>query len=165
MIGRYDALYPHWQGKWALAPLPAGKQDVSFYGGAHLVMSAATKAPELAWRFMVFATNPENQAMYADMLGSPPANMTVFDQPEFRKRHPALAGMRGVIDQGRNNPLAPFFPKIWYDLFRNQVIDVVMNDPDADVAAAIRSAAGDMQRVVDDYWARHPQPVEGGTGP
>ncbi|MBN1341528.1 MAG: sugar ABC transporter substrate-binding protein [Phycisphaerae bacterium] len=163
MIGRYDALYPRWQGKWALAPLPAGKHHVSFYGGAHLVMSAATKRAALAWRFMVFATSAENQMMYADMLGSPPASMKVFDLPAFRERHPHLVAMRSAIDHGRNNPLAPFFPKIWYDLFRNRVIDVVMNDPEADVAAAVRSAARDMQRVADDYWARHPELAAGGA--
>lgn len=155
-VGRYDLLYPQWQGKWALAPLPAGKHDVSFYGGAHLVMSRMTEHKDLAWRFMVFATNAENQLMFADMMGNPPANMKVYDAPAFRERHPHLAGMRRAIDRGRNNPLAPFFPKIWYDLFRNRVLDVIMSDPNADVASVIRSAAKDMQDVADDYWAQHP---------
>ncbi len=160
-VGRYDVLYPQWEGKWALSPLPAGRRDVSFYGGAHLVMSRITEHPDLAWRFMVHATSAETQLLFADMMGNPPANMKVFDMPAFQTRHPHLAGMRGTIRHGRNNPLAPFFPKIWYDLFRNKVVDVVMGDPDADVATAVRAAAKDMQRVADDYWARHPELAKG----
>ncbi len=164
-VGRYDLLYPQWEGKWALAPLPAGKHDVSFYGGAHLVMSQVTKDRDLAWRFMVYVTSVPNQLMYADMMGIPPGNMKVFELPAFQQRHPHLAGMRVAIERGRNNPLAPFFPKIWYDLFRNRVVDVVMPDPQADVAAVVRSAARDMQQVADDYWARHPELAKGLSKP
>lgn len=165
MVGRYDDNYPQWAGKWALAPMPAGKHDVSFYGGAHLAMSKVTRRRDLAWRFMVYATNAKNQLMFADMMGNPPANMRVFDLPEFAARHPHLAGMRPTIRRGRNNPLAPFFSKIWYDLFRNRVVDVVMGDPKADIAREIRSAAADMQREADDYWARHPTPAKDGSKP
>jgi len=156
-VGRYDTLYPQWKGKWELAPLPAGRHKASFYGGAHLVMSRITLHPKLAWRFMVYATSVQNQLMFSDMLGHPPGNMKVFDLPEFRKRHPHLWLMRDTLSHGRNNPLAPFFPKIWYDMFRNNVLDVVMKDPDADIAATVKIVTAAMQKVADDYWAIHPK--------
>jgi multiple sugar transport system substrate-binding protein len=160
-VGRYDEQYPQYKGKWALAPLPAGKVDVSFYGGAHLVVSRRTSHPKLAWRFIAYATNAENQARFSDMLGYPPGNIKVLDEAGFRRRHPDLASMRAAIEHGRNNPLAPFFPKIWYEVFRNRVMDVVMNDPNADVAGAIRAAAKEMQQIADDYWQRHPELARG----
>ena len=163
-IGRYDQQFPQWRGKWEVAPLPAGRKDISFYGGAHLVMSRRTRHPALAWRFMAFATSVQNQLRYADMLGSPPANLAVFELPEFQKRHPHLVRMRRVIAHGRNNPLVPFFGKIWYEMFANEVLDVVMHDPHADVAATLRAANRDAQRAADDYWATHPKFASEGAG-
>jgi multiple sugar transport system substrate-binding protein len=157
MIGRYDGMAPQWKDKWDIAPLPAGRQDVSFYGGAHLVMSRITNHRDLAWRFMAYATSLENQRMFADITGMPPANLRVFDLPDFQRRHPHVARMREAIAHGRNNPLVPFFPKVWYEVFRNRVMDVVMGRPDADIAAAVRSAGRDMQRVADEYWQVHPR--------
>jgi len=159
-IGRYDRDYPQWRGRWAVAPLPAGRRDVSFFGGAHLVMSRQCCRPALAWQLMAFAVNPDNQETYADMLGSPPGNLTVFGRPDFRRRHPQVAGMQEVMRRGRNNPLAPFFSKIWYEMFANRVLDVVMKDPRADIPRALQAYTAEAQRVADEYWAIHP-PREG----
>ena len=155
-IGRYDELFPQWEGKWELAPLPAGKHRVSFYGGQHLAMSRTTRHPDLAWRFMVLVTNLENQSKLPDIMGRPAGNLKVFDLPEFRQEHPHMAGMRRAIEEGHNNPIVPFFDKIWYGIFKNSVVDKVMNDADADIAATIGTAAQEMQRAVDDYWPMHP---------
>ncbi len=155
-IGRYDEVFPQWKGKWELAPLPAGKRRVSFYGGQHLAMSRTTRHADLAWRFMVLATNAENQMKLVDIRGVPPGNMKVLDMPEFRRKHPHIAGMRRAIEQGQSGPMAPFFERIWYDIFKNNVLDKVMNDADADIAAPFGTAAQQMQRAADDYWAMHP---------
>lgn len=162
-IGHYDTDFPQWRGKWEIAPLPAGKKDLSFYGGAHLVMSRRTRNPALAWRFMAYATSQRSQLMYADMAGCPPANLRVFDLPEFQNRHRHLVRMRDAILRGRNNPLVPFFSKIWYEMFANEVLDVVMEDPRADIAPCLRAANRNAQRAADDYFQTHPQFAKGGA--
>jgi len=162
-IGTSDVNFPQWRSRWEVAPLPAGKRDVGFYGGQHLMIAKASQHPELAWRFMVFATAPRRQLQWSDITGSPPSNLRVFDMPAFQRRHPHFVRMREAMLHGRNNPLAPFFNKIWYGRFQSRVLDVVMKDPRADIAAAVRAAAREMQAIVDDSWTVHPQ-RDGTTG-
>ena len=160
-IGRYDDLYPQWIGKWEVAPLPAGKHRVGFFGGQHLLMSKRSKHPDLAWQFMAFVTSVENQRLSADLCGCPPGNMKVYEQPEFQARHPHLMITPTIMPYGRNNRFAPFYKKVWYELFQSKVLDVVMPEPDADIAAVIRATAREMQAVADDYWATHDYYVQG----
>jgi ABC-type glycerol-3-phosphate transport system substrate-binding protein len=160
-IGRYDELFPQWKDKWDVAPVPAGKQAVSFFGGQHLVMSKQTRRPDLAWRFMAFATSPQNQRLYSTIMGYPPGNLRVYQTPGYLDQQPYMRIVPEVIRTGRNNPFAPFFRNIWYELFQNRVLDVVMTDPDADIAQTVREAAREMQAVADRYWATHDYFIQG----
>ena len=164
-IGRMDELYPQWTGRWAVAPLPSGKQTVGFFGGQHLIVSRQSPHPELAWAFLSFATSAENQFLFAQTGGYPPGNLRVYEMPEFRQRHPHLMIVPEVMPYGRNNRFAPFYKKVWYELFQSNVLDVVMADPDADVRAAVRETTSAMQAVADDYWATHDYFLQGRPGP
>jgi ABC-type glycerol-3-phosphate transport system substrate-binding protein len=159
-VGAMDVNFPQWKGKWEVAPLPAGRRDVGFYGGQHLMIARASKHPQLAWEFMVFATSPATQLQWSDITGSPPSNLRVFAMPAFRRRHAHFVRMREAMLRGRNNPRAPFFNKIWYGRFQSRVLDVVMKDPRADIAAALRAAAREMQALADDYWSVRRHSVE-----
>ena len=81
--------------------------------------------------------------------------------PEFQEHFPHLRIALEVIPTGRNNRLAPFYKKVWYELFQSKVLDVAMPDADADVAELVRATAREMQAVVDDYWATHEYYVQG----
>ena len=153
-LGRYDDKYPQWQGKWTVAPMPAGDKQVSFYGGQHLVISKETRRPQLAWDFVQFATNRNNQQAWVDELGKPPANLTVLDQPAFKERHPKLAAMRAAISHGRNFPMIPMWKKLWGEVFTERVIEAVW-EKDADIPALLDAGQGAMQAVLDGYWERH----------
>ncbi|MBN2309203.1 MAG: sugar ABC transporter substrate-binding protein [Candidatus Hydrogenedentes bacterium] len=159
--GRNDTLYPQWQGKWAAAPLPAGKEAVSFFGGQHLIMSRASEHPDLAWAFMSFITSTESQLRHVEMTGQPPGNLEVCRAPGFAERFPYFAALPEAVEQGRNMPFVPCFTRIWYELFQSNVMEVVMSDPEADVAGVMRDVARDMQAVTDDYWATHEYYVQG----
>ena len=163
-IGRYDELYPQWIGQWDVAPLPAGKHRVGFFGGQHLLMSQQTQHPDLAWAFMSFAASAENQLLFADIGGYPPGNLKVYAMADFQERHPRLRIAPEVMRHGRNNRFAPFYKKVWYELFQSKVLDVVMVDADADVARAVRQVALEMQAVADDYWATHEYYAQGVVG-
>jgi len=164
-IGRYDELYPQWIGRWDVAPLPAGKHRVGFFGGQHLLMSQQTPHPEIAWAFMSFATSAESQLLFADIGGYPPGNLEVYAMAAFQERHPRLRIAPEVMRHGRNNRFAPFYKKVWYELFQSKVLDVVMAESRADIAAAIRQVAPEMQAVADDYWHTHDYYVQGAPVP
>jgi N,N'-diacetylchitobiose transport system substrate-binding protein len=160
-IGRYNTLFPQWQGKWNVALLPAGRERVYFYGGSHLAISADARDPELAWDFLSYAASREGQTLYAEMTGYPPGNLEVYKNPGFADEYPKYHLMPATMKYGRNNPLVPFFGRIWYDTFGSQVLDVVMPNPEADISAAVGAASQDMQEVVDDYWEVNPHFLQG----
>lgn len=160
-LGFLDESYPAYKGKWALAPLPAGKFRFGFYGGQHMAIPAASRHRDLAWRFMAYATRPEVQRAWSDQTGSPPANLRTFELPGFAADHPHLAAMKEAMLAGRNNPLVPFIGELWYGRFANLVLDPVMPRADADVGAVVKAAAEQMQSTVDDYWRTHRHFVQG----
>jgi ABC-type glycerol-3-phosphate transport system substrate-binding protein len=159
MLGRYDTLYPQLTGKWEVIPLPVGRVARSFYGGAHIAINCDCPVPRAAWDFVCFATSPSSQMRLTQFTGSTPANLASFRLPEFRARFPHIARMEAAVHRGYNMPLVSFFPKMWYDVFKNSVLDLIMQDPGADIPAAVRAATPAMQAIVDDYWHRRPSPA------
>jgi ABC-type glycerol-3-phosphate transport system substrate-binding protein len=62
------------EGKWNVAPLPAGPaNDFTFLGGYPLVMASNSQHPEEAWLFMQFMTSKESILPYAIATNIPPA--------------------------------------------------------------------------------------------
>jgi multiple sugar transport system substrate-binding protein len=147
--------YPQWEGKWDIAPLPRGEQYASFYGGQHLMIPKGARHPELAWKFIVLLTRQDMQALMARELGRPPANLRCFEDPEFQRRHPFMTKMKPWMVRGRNYPFAPFFWEIWNEQFTNEVLDVIMTDPDANIERVMKHATIQMQKTADGYWRRH----------
>jgi ABC-type glycerol-3-phosphate transport system substrate-binding protein len=155
IVESLDKEFPDLKGKWDVAPLPSGPRNIGFYGGQHLVMSGSTAHPDLAWRFISFASRPENQRLWTDLTGLPPALQSVFDDPGFKKEHPKLASLRSAITHGRNNSFAPFFEEIWYDRFVNRVLEPAMSNQDSRIPDLVSRGAAEMQAVADQYWDSH----------
>ena len=124
-------------------------------------MNRQASSGYLHLRVMVYATRPENQKLWTDITGSPPANLKTLEMTEFRREHAHFVRLKQAMLTGRNNPLAPFFAEIWYGRFSNVVLHRVMSDPNGDVAAAVREAVSQMQKIVDNYWASHKHFVQG----
>lgn len=165
LFGQFDDNWPEWKGKWEVAPLPAGRHRVSFYGGQHLAMARTARNPELAWRFMSYATSAQVQRRWTRVTGSPPGNLRAFDDEAFRRDEPHFVRTRGAIETGRNNPLAPFTGDLWYGRLTNLVLRPAMEDPRADIPALLARARPVMQRIVDDYWASHRYFLQGRPRP
>jgi multiple sugar transport system substrate-binding protein len=159
MLGRYDTLYPQLIGKWEVIPLPVGRIARSFYGGAHIAINRDCKMSRAAWDFISYATRPASQMRLTEFTGSTPANLAAFKLPEFRTRFPHIARMEAAVHRGYNTPLLSFFSRMWYDVFKNSVLDLIMQDPRADIPAAVRAATPAMQAIVDDYWQRRRSPA------
>jgi len=153
-IARYDTLFPDLVGKWDVAMVPAGKKRACFYGGQHLVMNRRSRHAELTWKFMVFATRPENQLRWT-ACGSPPSNLRTLELPAFKEKYPRFAIVDDVRRSGRNQPLAPYFASMWYTRVAGSVFERVWKDPDADVAQIVHDGALEAQDIVDEYWAVH----------
>jgi len=152
LLWRYDEMFPHLAQKWDVVPLPAGRLAQSFFGGKHLAIKHDCRAPELAWDFVSLAASTPWQMRLTEMTGIIAANMKTLELPEFRSKFPRLSVIRASAFTGRNTPQITFFRKLWYDVFRNTVLDKVMPDPHADIPKAIAAALPAMQAIVDDHW-------------
>jgi ABC-type glycerol-3-phosphate transport system substrate-binding protein len=155
MLDRYDVLFPKFAGKWDVVPLPAGRVARSFFGGQHLAIKRETRAPQLAWDFVALAVSSPWQLRFTEMTGTTPANVKTLDLPQFHKEFPHFSFIRTAAFNGRNTPVVTFFRKLWYDVFKNSVLDKIMPDPSADVARTVAGAVPAMQAIVDDYWQQH----------
>lgn len=155
ILDRYDVLFPNLAHKWDVVPLPAGRVARSFFGGQHLAIKRDTRAPQLAWDFVSLAVSSASQLRFTELTGNTPANVKTLDDPKFRKEFPHFNFVRAAAFNGRNTPVVTFFRKIWYDVFKNSVLDQVMPDPNADIAKTIAAALPSMQAIVDDYWQQH----------
>jgi ABC-type glycerol-3-phosphate transport system substrate-binding protein len=156
MVTQYDQTYPKWADRWEIAPLPSGKLPTSFFGGTQIGISVTSTHKAAAKAFLRFATSSENQMLLTQCTGSPPNDMNAFGSAEFAAKYPHMLRMRDAVRNSRNTPLIGFFSLLWYDQFKNNVLDKIMADPNADIAAVVRQAEPAMQTLVDDYWVRHP---------
>ena len=86
------------------------------------------------------------------MVGQTPANVKTLDLPQFHKEFPHFNFIRAAAFNGRNTPVVTCFRKIWYDVFKNSVLDKVMSDPNADIPKTVAATVPTMQAIVDDYW-------------
>jgi multiple sugar transport system substrate-binding protein len=155
MIGRYDELFPQFQNKWEAVPLPAGRDAQSFFGGSHVAVKRDCRSPQLAWDFVSLSVSTPWQMRYTEMTGSGPANLKTLNLPQFQKEFAHFDVIRSAAFHGRNTPLITCFRKVWYDVFKNSVLDVVMPDPHAEIGRTIAAAQPAMQAIVDDYWEQH----------
>ncbi|MGW6541135.1 extracellular solute-binding protein [Streptomyces sp. NPDC055051] len=100
---------PKAEGKWALAPMPAGpKSGCSMVGGHSLVASAQGEDLKAAGTFIKYMTSPEMTARYMEFLGIFPYKLDKVDpaiKAEHDKRVKADPVWKPILEQlGRNSP-------------------------------------------------------------
>jgi multiple sugar transport system substrate-binding protein len=79
-----DAGGAGFEGKWAIAPVPAKVSSTSFVGGSNLVVYKDSKNKDLAWAFVQYLTDPKTQvAWYADVTDLP-AVPAAWDDPSLK---------------------------------------------------------------------------------
>jgi multiple sugar transport system substrate-binding protein len=81
-------------------------------GGNNLVISRFSSKKGLAYQFLKCALSPESEKINLLENGWPPANGTVYDDPEVRKALPMADLMRQSINAGGPRPVTPFYRDI-----------------------------------------------------
>jgi multiple sugar transport system substrate-binding protein len=101
LAGEESSLDPNATGA---SPLPA-----SCLLGQGLTLSAGSRAPEQAFRFMAFLADHEQQLEVAAALGRPPALLSVYDDAGLMAQRPFLGMLRPVLAQARPRPQSPVY--------------------------------------------------------
>jgi multiple sugar transport system substrate-binding protein len=77
---------PEIEGKWGVAMLPEKEKHTSFVGGSHLVVFKDSPNKEMAWKFVEFMSQPENQLEWFEIAGSLPSNMNSWNSGYFSNK-------------------------------------------------------------------------------
>ena len=111
MISQLETSKPRLNGRWGMAPLPAGKRHASFMGGCNLVMFKSSPRKALAWKFMEFMAAPEMQAKWYAASGDLPASRKAWSAPPL-SGNPLLASFRKELDTAKAPPQVPEWENI-----------------------------------------------------
>lgn len=112
---------PKTQGSFAVLPLPTfeGGGKAGILGGANLVISAYSKNPGGALKFIDHATSPEVQARMGAQYAMAPTLADAYDDAQLQKAIPFAAELRDAIEQARARPVSPVYPQLSQAIYQN----------------------------------------------
>ena len=131
---------------------PAGKvrANVLFWGGFGI--AAITEHPEAAWRFLKFYTGTEGAEVWKDW--ALPAVTSVADSSGLSKD--PIEGV-WIGELSHLAPRAYVYTPYWgqtADPALRKALETVLIDPNADVAAVLKTAAAEAQKALDEQLAQ-----------
>lgn len=91
------------EGKWAVAPLPQGKEAATVLGGLDLVVLKNSQNPEAAKTFVSWLMQDDVQKEWASSLGYLPVKTTLYSDPAFTA-DPSVVTFSEVLQQARTRP-------------------------------------------------------------
>jgi multiple sugar transport system substrate-binding protein len=109
------------KGNFKVAPFPAfeagGKAGI--LGGANLVVSAFSKNPGAALKFIDYMTHEQRQTEDVVKFSDASPLASVYDDPEVQKAQPFALDLRTAIEQSRSRPVSPVYPQISEAIYKN----------------------------------------------
>lgn len=101
--GTLQQEFPDIEGKWAMAPLPSDQRCATTIAGDGLAIFASSEHKEAAWKWIEFASAPQNMQMLN--LGSPeapttllPPRQSLLDDPATFESNPVMQGFAAMMD-------------------------------------------------------------------
>jgi len=90
-------------GKWAVAPLPKGKQEASVLGGMDVIILEQSKHKAEAAKFLEFWMRDDIQLDWAKSLGFLPVRKSLYGDPFF-KSDPFIQAFSQQLEVARSRP-------------------------------------------------------------
>ena len=94
------------EGKWAVAPLPKGKEEASVLGGMDLIVLEQSKHKEEAAKFLNFWMQDEIQLDWAKSLSLLPVKKSLYQDPFFQN-DPLMQAFAKQLEVARSRPTIP----------------------------------------------------------
>lgn len=115
--GTMASEFPQIDGKWAAAPLPSGTAGCkTTIAGDSLVMFAATKNADAAWKWLEYLSKPENLATWtykSDNGTLLPPLTSLLESPDLIETKPVLEGFAKLMSCGVASSVSnPKFPRV-----------------------------------------------------
>ncbi len=93
-------------GKWAVAPLPAGKQSASVLGGMNLIVLENSEHQEAAKTFISWLMSDEIQKQWASDLAFIPVKASLYDDPAFSD-DANVSQFKQILADSKSRPTVP----------------------------------------------------------
>ncbi|HRY30568.1 MAG TPA: extracellular solute-binding protein, partial [Elusimicrobiota bacterium] len=74
---------PELEGRWGIGLLPGKKSRTSFVGGCNLVVFRDSRKKELAWEFLEFMSEPQNQIEWLQLTNDLPSVKAAWEHAYF----------------------------------------------------------------------------------
>jgi multiple sugar transport system substrate-binding protein len=112
---------PAVKGKFAVAPYPEyeGGGKAAVLGGHNMVISAYSKNPGGALKFIDYATSTERISKNASKYSKTPTIGASFDDPAVKKAMPFAEALREGVENAKSRPVSPVYPQISEAIFKN----------------------------------------------
>jgi multiple sugar transport system substrate-binding protein len=86
--------------EWGITSLPEGpKSRVTYLAGEHLAIFKQSKYPDVAWKFLKWFTQPENQALFSMKSGYLPVRKSTLELPDYKKFLESDLYMKSFVEQ------------------------------------------------------------------
>jgi multiple sugar transport system substrate-binding protein len=93
-------------------PSSDGKPGNGTVGDQPLYISASSKYPDAAWKFIEFLTAPEQQKFRAVKGSYLPTRTDLYDDPEIQESVPVVALAREALQHTRPRPVSPCYSDV-----------------------------------------------------
>jgi multiple sugar transport system substrate-binding protein len=112
---------PKVKGKFDVAPYPQyeGGGKAAVLGGHNMVISAYSKNPGGALKFIDYATSTDRIAKNASKYSKTPTITAAFDDPAVKKAMPFADALKQGVEQAKSRPVSPVYPQISEAIFKN----------------------------------------------
>jgi multiple sugar transport system substrate-binding protein len=146
-------------GKFSVAPMPAGSggTHTAAIGGAQLAINRRTEHPEAAWAVINYLTQPEQMRERAAVVGQFPTRSGLYDDPDLASglAIPPVT-IRRIIEFAIPRPVTPVYTQL------SEILQINLHRAltrQAEPAAALARAQGEMQRLLDRVGLGTGEPV------
>lgn len=132
--------------KVGILPMAHGSShgSVATLGGWGFGISAFSKKPEAAWKYIQFATSVESQRLAFLKGGIIPTRRSLFKDPEIIQKNPHYKQLYDVLTHARPRPVHPAYSRI-SDILQVQVSAALSKQKTPE--AALTRAAQEIRKI------------------
>jgi multiple sugar transport system substrate-binding protein len=137
-------------GKLAVMPFPTfeGGGKGGILGGHNNVISAYSKNPGAALKFVDWFTGKEWQTTSFDKWSLPPTLASVYDDPAIQKKYPFATELKQAVAQAKARPVSPVYPQISQAIYNN--VNAALSGK-VTPADALKAADGQITKALSTF--------------
>ena len=126
-------------------PSSDGKPGNGTVGDQPLYISATSKNPDAAWKFIEFLSAPEQQTLRAIEGSYLPTRSKLYDDPEIQDSVPVVALAKTALQHTMPRPVTPYYSDMSLKM-REQFSASLLGDVSPEVAA--RTMKEDLETLI-----------------